>query len=456
VSRPISLLLSFLLLSAILLNACKDGADIPQHPTFTQHVAPILHQNCTGCHRVGGSGHFALETYPQAKAYAASIAFVVHEHIMPPWPADPTYTQFLSQRVLSARDKQIIEKWIAEGTPEGPAAALPQLPVWKGNSGLGKPDLRLAVTPVFLKANGGDRFLLVKVPFELPSDTFASVIEFEAGRHNVVHHVNGDMVSYEEGKKKDIYSGTFVTNMIDDSTIKLAFEQLGLPNDDGTYPVLRGSVVNYLPGVYASIYPPGIGGIALPKKGAFLLKDIHYGNSKTDVWDSSFINVYFTRSRPGRPLLEFQLGTLGVAPVEPDLLIQPNTTKHVISRYRVPESISILTVNPHMHLLGKTFKAYALAPGGDTIRLISIPRWDFNWQYFYTFPKMVKIPAGSTIIAEGTYDNTKQNLNNPFTPPQLVRDQKGSMRSTDEMFQFIVSYLPYQDGDENIALDPRK
>jgi len=108
-----------------------------------------------------------------------------------------------------------------------------------------------------------------------------------------------------------------------------------------------------------------------------------------------------------------------------------------------------------MHLLGKSFKAYALQPGGDTIRLISIPRWDFNWQYFYTFRKMVKIPAGSIIVAEGVYDNTKSNMNNPFSPPQLVSDRNGSMKATDEMFQFIVTYLPYQAGDENISLATR-
>src|SRR5690606_22640728 len=151
---------------------------------------------------------------------------------------------------------------------------------------------------------------------------------------------------------------------------------------------------------------------------------------------------------------EFQLGTLGVSPVEPDLIIAPNTEKQVISRYQVPETISLLTINPHMHMLGKSFKAYALPPnGGDTIRLISIPRWDFNWQYFYTFEKMVKIPAGSWIIAEGVYDNTRLNPNNPHVPPREVRDQEGSMRSTDEMFQFIITYLPYEPGDEEISLE---
>jgi hypothetical protein len=30
---------------------------------------------------------------------------------------------------------------------------------------------------------------------------------------------------------------------------------------------------------------------------------------------------------------------------------------------------------------------------------------------------------------------------------------QGSMRTTDEMLQFIINYLPYQKGDENINLN---
>jgi hypothetical protein len=41
---------------------------------------------------------------------------------------------------------------------------------------------------------------------------------------------------------------------------------------------------------------------------------------------------------------------------------------------------------------------------------------------------------------------------NPFHPPQTIRDNNGSMKTTDEMFQLIISYLPYQKGDENISL----
>lgn len=441
---------------SVLLFSCGGEKKLPEQVTFTEHVAPILYNNCTQCHRPGGSAHFELVTYAQAKNYAGSMAYVTRQRIMPPWPADPHYTQFVGQRVLAEHDIQLLEKWVKDGTPEGPKDKLPLLPKYTVGSTIGVPDIRIPVQPFHLPEQSSDRFLIVKVPFELPADTFASVIEFVAGNTNVVHHVNGDMVKYEYNKKKNVFDGTYITDMVNDSTVQMAYEKLALPNDDGTYPTLQRSVVNYLPGVFGQRYPEGIGGYLLPRKGAFLLNDLHYGFTKKAVTDSSYINIFFSRVPPDRPLKEFQLGTLGVSPVEPNLLIEPNTVKKVYSRYTVPEDISILTLNPHMHLLGKSFKAYALLPKGDTIRLISIPRWDFNWQYFYTFKKMVKIPKGSTIVAEGVYDNTKENINNPFSPPQLVRDQNGSMRATDEMFQFIVSYLPYKPGDENISLETGK
>ncbi len=382
------------------------------------------------------------------------MAFAAKERMMPPWPADPNYREFVGQKIMSDHDIEILEKWVKDGLVKGPESKMPAVPDYPSGSLIGEPDMRIPVHPTYLPANSFDKFLMVKVPFELPKDTFASLVEFVPGKYNVVHHVNGDMVKYKEGEKQDVYEGARVTDMVLDSTIVQAYEKLGLPNDDGSYPVLQKSVVNYLPGTYGQKYPQGIGGYSLPKKGAFLLNDLHYGFTTDEaIWDSSYINIFFSKAPPKRPVQEFQMGTLGVSPVEPDLIIQPNTIKEVYTKLKIPQDISILTVNPHMHLLGKSFKAYALKPDGDTIRLISIPRWDFHWQYFYTYKKMVKIPKGSTIIAEGVYDNTRKNLNNPYSPPRLVRDNDGSMRATDEMFQFIITYVMYQEGDENISLE---
>ncbi len=446
-----------LLLITVFFAACENPNTLPDTVTFTEHIATILQKDCNQCHRTGGTAHSSLETYPQAKLLAGSMAYVVKEKLMPPWPADPNYTHFIGEKTLSDHDIAVIQKWVAEGAPQGPPGKLPKQPAYPLGSAIGQPDLRLPVQPVLLKANAQDKFFLVKVPFEFPQDTFAALIEFMPGNKNIVHHVNGDMVKYKFEQKTNVNYGELVVNMAEDTLHLLqAFEKLGLPNDDGSYPVLQKSVVNYLPGTYVQIYPEGIGGYVLPRKGAFLLNDLHYGfTGKDDVLDSSYINIFFSRIPPNRPMQEFQLGTIGVSPVEPDMIIEPNTIKPVVSRFKIPFDISVVTINPHMHLLGRSFKGYAIKPDGDTIRLISIPRWDFGWQYFYTFPKMVHIPGGSVIVAEGIYDNTAKNLFNPFNPPRRITDQNGSMKATDEMFQFIISYLPYQQGDEDISLDPK-
>jgi len=180
---------------------------------------------------------------------------------------------------------------------------------------------------------------------------------------------------------------------------------------------------------------------------------MHYGPSIEDVYDSTVFNVFYAKSPPKRPIQEFQMGTFGVSPIEPALVIPPDTVMKFITKYTVPFDLSILTINPHMHLLGKSFWAYAITKQNDTIPLIKINRWDFRWQYFYTFKKMVKIPKGSTIYVEGVFDNTKNNPNNPNNPPKLVAEREGSMRTSDEMFQFIITYLPYQQGDENVSLE---
>jgi len=110
-----------------------------------------------------------------------------------------------------------------------------------------------------------------------------------------------------------------------------------------------------------------------------------------------------------------------------------------------------------LHQLGKSFWAFAIKPNGDTIPLIRILRWDFNWQYFYTFKQMLRIPAGSEIVAIAEFDNTSRNPNNPNNPPVAVGERwdygGSSMRASDEMFQFIVTYTKYKKGDENISLE---
>ncbi len=119
------------------------------------------------------------------------------------------------------------------------------------------------------------------------------------------------------------------------------------------------------------------------------------------------------------------------------------------AEYRMPADVSLISVLPHAHLLGKSWKVWAVKPSGDTIRIIKINDWDFNWQGSYRLPNLVKIPANSRIFAEATYDNRASNPRNPFSPPQSVT---WGEETTAEMFLCYFDFVVYRPGDENLVL----
>ena len=442
----------FFVVFALIVQACKPAARIKENPTFAEDIAPIIYKNCSPCHRPGEAGPFSLLSYDDVKKKAKTIAAVTQARYMPPWPADPSYAHFLRERVLTNEQISLIQNWVANGEPAGDLAKAPPSPQFP-QSTFGTPDLVVKMRePVRIPGDNKDRFMVIKIPYELPADRYVRAIEFVPGNRKLIHHMNGHIVQYND-KKKDPFEGPFVVDR-ESQPLEKSYDELHLLNDDGSYPDLLSSVANYLPGgVSPAGYPDGIGGWKLSRRGAFLMRDIHYGPSPVDTEDQSYFNVFFTDKPPVRPMLEMQLGTLGISEIIPPLIIPPNEIKTFTTETVIDQDISILTVEPHMHLLGKSMKAFAATPDGKTIPLINVPKWDFRWQYFYTFPRMVKVPKGSTIAAIAVYDNTANNPNNPFSPPRTVIGTNGSMRVTDEMFQFIMRYLPYKPGDENISLD---
>lgn len=446
------------LLACFLIVACgrpetDSTISIPADVNFNRDIAPIIHVNCTPCHRKDGGAPFELITYRDVAKRAKMVRQVTSDRFMPPWPADPTYSSFVGERFLNDEQLALIAAWVEAGAPQGEGEA-PAPPVFPIGSMLGTPDLTFPFRDsVLIPGDNTDRFMVIKIPFELPRDTFVRAIEFVPGNRQLVHHMNGHLLSYDPLKRKDVHAGAHVVPDVD-NTNRSTYETLVIAQDDGSFPVLTPSVVNYLPGVSPAQYPPGIGIYRLPRKGAFLIKNMHYGPSPEDAYDRSRINVFYADGPPQRPLRELMLGTLGVSSVVPRLIVPPDSVMRVQTRFTLTEDISLLTVNPHMHLIGRSFLAYALLPEGDTVPLIRIREWDFRWQYFYTFKKMVKLPKGTIIHAEGLYDNTRDNPNNPFDPPRAVFEPVNeNMRTTDEMFQFIISYLSYRKGDEHISLE---
>lgn len=452
------------LLIAILISCNKKenapAEKIPDHITFSEHIAPIIYSNCTPCHRPGSAGPFSFTNYDEVVRKAKTIKKVTQSRFMPPWPADPTYVHFAGERILSQMEIDMLAKWVDDKCPLGDSSKIPTPPNYVSTSQIGKPDMVIEFPDIVIDGNNKDHFFLVKVPYEMPEEKYVKTIEFIPGNKKLTHHMNANLIEYQEGKKKDVFSGDRLipTDLAEDAmAVQKEMDNL---NDDGSVPLLVPLVCNYLPGVSPAIYPEGIGGFRMSAKGAFFINDLHFGPSAIDTFDKdAHFNIFFTDAPPKRPTYEILLGSLGIAPVKPHLVIPANEIKTFTIDYVVQEDMSVLTVNPHMHLLGKSFLAYAITPLQDTIPMIRINNWDFRWQYFYTYQKVLKIPGGSVIHVEGTFDNTEANPNNPYFPPQVIIDrgkQFDSMKTTNEMLQFIITYMPYQKGDEGIVLGVRR
>ena len=435
----------------------KHDNPLPAEVNWSSHIAPIIYKNCTPCHRPGESGQFNLLTFQDAKKNINKIKFSTSTRFMPPWPADPSYSHFDGERVLSDTEIAMIKKWAENDCPRGDSTKDPAIPVFFTGSFFGKPDLVIHLPqPVPLKGNGTDAFLMLKYPFKLDNDTFVQYVEFVPDKRKLVHHVNGHLLSYDENRKFNYMAGE---NILPDALNNYteAYAKMGITYTDGLnppLPPLLPNVVYYLPGYIPPVYTEDVGGFKLPKNGIFFIKNIHYGPSNIDIDDNSHLNIFFRKTPPKRPVTESQLGTFGITPVEPKLVIPPNEIKTFHTSVELQSDISLLAVNPHMHLIGKSFIAYALPPTGDTIKLVRINKWDFRWQYYYAYEHPVKIPKGSVIHVYGTYDNTDKNPFNPFHPPRTIEQGEGneSMQTPEEMFQFIFTYMPYKEGDEKISL----
>jgi mono/diheme cytochrome c family protein len=113
-------LLGVVVLPVFLLSAsCNRSNYRKEKPTFSEDIAPIVFKNCAPCHRPGEAGPFPLLTYEDVKKKAKTIAAVTQARYMPPWPADPTYSHFLRERVLSEEQITLIKDWVANGVPAG-------------------------------------------------------------------------------------------------------------------------------------------------------------------------------------------------------------------------------------------------------------------------------------------------------------------------------------------------
>ena len=386
----------------------------PATVTFAKDVAPLLYQNCTTCHRQGEVAPFRLSSYGDARKRARQIALVTQQRLMPPWKAD-SHGEFQGERRLSATQIALLQRWADQGATEGDAAQTPPAPQFPSGWSLGTPDLLLQPTASYtLAAEGQDVYRCFVIPTDFTQDRYVSTIDVRPGNPAVVHHVIAYLDTSGAARAR-----AAKTN--DGSPGYTSFGGIGfLP---------AGMLGGWAPG--AAPHPlPDDTGILLPK-GADVVLEVHYHRDGKPETDRTQVAVYFHKGPVERPLHLFPLVNVGIR--------IPPGEKNYEARATLPVilPVHVLTIFPHMHLLGRQMSVTATLPDGTQKPLISVPDWDFNWQGFYAYKTPVPLPSGSRVDLVAHYDNSEDNPRNPSRPPKAVT---WGEQTTDEMCLAFIGF----------------
>jgi hypothetical protein len=245
-----------------------------------------------------------------------------------------------------------------------------------------KPDqvIYMADEPVDVKAAGVEDYRYYVVDPGFKEDRWVRIAECMPGNRSVVHHI---IVYVKSPESKDSNIGK---------------HELLVGFAPGTRPVK-------LPEGWARRIPAG----------AKLIFEMHYTPIGTPQKDRSSLGLVFMD--------------------EQDVTHHSWTTNAINTRLKIPahadnhqeqarktfdEDVQLLSMFPHMHMRGKSFRYELTYPDGKQEVLLDVPKYDFNWQTSFVLAEPKMIPKGTRMLCTAHYDNSENNLANP-DPTKTVR-----------------------------------
>ena len=367
--------------------------------SYSREVAPILQEKCVSCHIAGGIGPFAMNSYEIVKGFSPMIRETVRTRRMPPYFADPHIGVFKNDQGLTAEQTKTLVHWIEAGAPRGagpdPLAANASRTAPEWPTALGKPDVIVDLPAYKVPATGLVEYQnqLVENPFK--ENTWLKAIAMKPGDRRVLHHV--------------------VSNHVPDSSLPPA----AIPG---------GSVGSYTPGAEPQVMADGSG--APVPAGGKLHFQMHYTTMGKETTDRTQVGFYTLKTAPEYIKRSTVISTFA-------LYIPAGEARHQeIAYLTFPADAYLYTLYPHSHYRGYHVELKAVTPDGKDAMLLSLPKYDFNWQRDYDPVKPILVKAGTKLVATWVYDNSEHNPANP----DPKRNVTWGEQTPDEMMYFRVNY----------------
>lgn len=342
--------------------------------TYASHVAEILNRRCVECHREGQIAPFSLSSFEDTQGWEFMMAEVIKEGRMPPWYAHPDHGQFRNDARLTPDEKATLLTWIENGCPLGDESAIPDPPQFAEGWMMPEPDkvIYMDDKPATVPATGVVDYQYFLIDPGFKEDTYVTHAECRPGNPEVVHHI----IAY--------------------------LRPLGAQDKN----ILRQMLVGYAPGSPPLSY--GEGSAMLIPAGSKLLIEVHYTPNGYEQTDLSYVGLRFAEKEEVENIVQ-----VGMA-INSEFRIPPQASDHVVTaEQQILDDVELMTLTPHMHLRGKSFRYVAKYPDGTEEVLLDVPEYDFNWQIRYELAEPKRIPQGTVIQCTAAFDNSDGNPNNP-------------------------------------------
>lgn len=371
--------------------ALKETSEVPD---YSAHIGPLLRDHCADCHRDGGVAPFALTSYRKARGWSEMMREVLMTRRMPPWQADPAHGSFKNDFSLSPQERRDLIAWIEAGSPRGDGpdpleTYTPEIPLWT----FGEPDAIIEIPEQDVAAEGVFPYRYVSVESPFDQDVWLGGVQIVPGNTRVLHHIIATAIEQRPGGGRD-----------------------------------RRHVAGYAPGMSANAFPEGTG--RLLKANASILFQLHYTASGKAETDRSLLGLYLLPEPPEKELRSDVI-------VQRNFKIPAGEPAHTVTKsHRFSQDVHLYSMNPHMHLRGKSMRYEAIYPNGETETLLNVPNYHFGWQRNYHLDEPKFLPKGTELKVTAAWDNSPLNPYNP-DPTEIV---KWGDQTFEEMFYASFQY----------------
>jgi hypothetical protein len=283
---------------------------------------------------------------------------------------------------LSDKEVETIVAWIDGGAPKGDMKDLPALPTFVDGWTIGKPDMIFKMAePYKIAATGAIEYQYLRIPVNLPEDRWFKAIEIKPGARAQVHHV----IAFTQPSDQPIQQGGV----------------LGPTNIGGVTPNKPGMV-----------FEPGVARLLRGHQDIIL--QMHYTTNGKEAEDVTEVGIIFANEPPK------QIAGGGMV-LQPRFVIKAGDGNSEVSGTTTLMRDTLMTnLTPHMHVRGKDMTYVAHYPDGTSETLLSVPKYDFNWQITYMLAKPKLLPKGTKVEVTAHFDNSTANKFNP-DPTKDVR-----------------------------------